>query len=237
MTAVSTDVRELASQEYQYGFTTDIDTELIPRGLSEDVIRLISAKKNEPEWMLDWRLQSYRHWLTLDEPSWQNVRYAAIDYQDIIYYAAPKPKKVLASLDEVDPEVLAMFDKLGISLAEQERLSGVAVDAIVDSVSVATTFKHKLADVGVIETGLGRWASSPRYPSRSAVTAPGPASRPRVRSTPACSLPAGPTCARCCGQVRATRSSTKRCPGFGRTVPTGTPRPGRHRPSVSTRSR
>ena len=150
MTAVSTDVRELASQEYQYGFTTDIDTEFIPRGLSEDVIRLISAKKNEPEWMLDWRLQSYRHWLTLDEPSWQNVRYGAIDYQDIIYYAAPKPKKVLASLDEVDPELRAMFDKLGISLAEQGRLSGVAVDAIVDSVSVATTFKAKLADVGVI---------------------------------------------------------------------------------------
>ena len=150
MTAVSTDVRELASQEYQYGFTTEIDTEFIPRGLSEDVIRLISAKKNEPDWLLDWRLQAYRHWLTLEEPNWQNVRYGAIDYQDIIYYAAPKPKKVLASLDEVDPELRAMFDKLGISLAEQERLGGVAVDAIVDSVSVATTFKHKLADVGVI---------------------------------------------------------------------------------------
>ena len=150
MTTISSEVRELASQEYQYGFVTDIDTDIIPRGLSEDVVRLISAKKNEPEWLLEWRLRAYHHWLTLEEPKWQNVRYGAIDYQDIIYYAAPKPKQVLASMDEVDPEMRAMFDKLGISLAEQERLSGVAVDAIVDSVSVATTFKHKLADVGVI---------------------------------------------------------------------------------------
>ena len=150
MTTISSEVRELASQEYQYDFVTDIDTDIIPRGLSEDVVRLISAKKNEPEWLLEWRLRAYHHWLTLEEPKWQNVRYGAIDYQDIIYYAAPKPKQVLASMDEVDPEMRAMFDKLGISLAEQERLSGVAVDAIVDSVSVATTFKHKLADVGVI---------------------------------------------------------------------------------------
>jgi len=150
MTTISNEVRELASQEYQYGFVTDIDTDIIPRGLSEDVVRLISAKKNEPEWLLEWRLRAYHHWLTLEEPKWQNVRYGAIDYQDIIYYAAPKPKQVLASMDEVDPELRVMFDKLGISLAEQERLSGVAVDAIVDSVSVATTFKHKLADVGVI---------------------------------------------------------------------------------------
>ena len=150
MTAVSRDVRELASQEYQYGFVTDIDTEVVPRGLNEDVIRLISAKKNEPDWLLDWRLKSYRHWLTLEEPRWQNVHHPPIDYQDIIYYAAPKSKTELASLDEVDPELRAMFDKLGISLAEQERLGGVAVDAIVDSVSVATTFKAKLADVGVI---------------------------------------------------------------------------------------
>jgi len=150
MTAVSTEVRDLASQEYQYGFVTDLETDLAPRGLNEDIIRLISTKKNEPEWMLDWRLKSYRHWLTLEEPNWQKPHYAPIDYQDIIYYAAPKAKVALASLDEVDPEVLAMFNKLGISLAEQERLSGVAVDAIVDSVSVATTFKAKLADVGVI---------------------------------------------------------------------------------------
>ena len=150
MTDVSSEVRELASREYQYGFVTDLETDVAPRGLNEDVIRLISAKKNEPDWMLEWRLKAYRGWLTMEEPRWQNVRYAPIDYQDIIYYAAPKPKVALASLDEVDPEVLAMFDKLGISLAEQGRLSGVAVDAIVDSVSVATTFKAKLADVGVI---------------------------------------------------------------------------------------
>jgi Fe-S cluster assembly protein SufB len=150
MTDVSSEVRELASQEYQYGFVTDLETDVAPRGLNEDVIRLISAKKNEPDWMLEWRLKAYRGWLTMEEPSWQKARYAPIDYQDIIYYAAPKPKVALASLDEVDPEVLAMFDKLGISLAEQGRLSGVAVDAIVDSVSVATTFKEKLADVGVI---------------------------------------------------------------------------------------
>src|SRR6202521_5320392 len=110
MTDVSSDVRELASREYQYGFVTDVETDVAPRGLNEDVIRLISAKKNEPDWLLEWRLRSYRHWLTLEEPHWQNVRYGPIDYQDIIYYAAPKPKKELASLDEVDPELRAMFD-------------------------------------------------------------------------------------------------------------------------------
>jgi len=150
MTGSSSDVAELASREYQYGFVTDLDTDVVPPGLSEDVITLISTKKNEPEWLLEWRLRSYRYWLTLTEPTWQNVRYGPIDYQDISYYAAPKPKAALASLDEVDPELRAMFDKLGISLAEQERLGGVAVDAIVDSVSVATTFKEKLAEAGVI---------------------------------------------------------------------------------------
>src|SRR5664280_1732924 len=150
MTDVSNDVREFASQQYKYGFSTDLDTDAVPKGLSEDVIRLISAKKHEPDWLLEWRLRAYRHWITLEEPHWQNVHYGPIDYQDIIYYAATKPKVQLASLDEVDPELRTMFDKLGISLAEQERLSGVAVDAIVDSVSVATTFKRKLADVGVI---------------------------------------------------------------------------------------
>jgi len=147
---ISSEVRELASKEYQYGFVTDLETDVVPRGLSEDTIRLISSKKNEPAWMLEWRLKAYEGWLTMTEPKWQKAFYEPIDYQNIIYYAAPKPKKVLASLDEVDPEVLAMFDKLGISLAEQGRLSGVAVDAIVDSVSVATTFKSKLAEVGVI---------------------------------------------------------------------------------------
>jgi len=146
-----TEIRELTNREYKYGFVTDLETDVVPRGLNEDVIRLISAKKNEPEWMLDGRLKAYRHWLTLEEPRWQNVHYGPIDYQDIIYYAAPKPKTAAPkSLDEVDPEVVAMFNKLGISLAEQERLSGIAVDAIVDSVSVGTTFKKKLAEVGVI---------------------------------------------------------------------------------------
>ena len=132
-----TEIRELTNREYKYGFVTDLETDVVPRGLNEDVIRLISAKKNEPEWMLDGRLKAYRHWLTLEEPRWQNVHYGPIDYQDIIYYAAPKPKTAgPKSLDEVDPEMVAMFNKLGISLAEQERLSGIAVDAIVDSVSV-----------------------------------------------------------------------------------------------------
>jgi Fe-S cluster assembly protein SufB len=150
MTGASSDIAELASREYQYGFVTDLDTDVVPPGLSEDVIALIAAKKNEPDWLLEWRLRSYRYWLTLAEPTWQNVTYGPIDYQDISYYAAPKPKAALASLDEVDPELRAMFDKLGISLAEQERLGGVAVDAIVDSVSVATTFQKKLAEAGVI---------------------------------------------------------------------------------------
>jgi len=151
MSAVQSEIRELTNREYQYGFVTDLDTDVAPRGLNEDVIRLISSKKNEPQWLLDWRLRAYRHWLTMEEPCWQNAHYGPIDYQDIIYYAAPKPKTAgPKSLDEVDPEVLAMFNKLGISLAEQGRLSGIAVDAIVDSVSVGTTFKNKLAEVGVI---------------------------------------------------------------------------------------
>jgi len=151
MSAVQSELREFTEREYKYGFVTALETDAAPRGLNEDVIRLISAKKNEPEWLLEWRLKAYRHWLTMAEPSWANVVHPPIDYQDIIYYSAPKPKAPgLKSLDEVDPEVRAMFNKLGISLAEQERLSGVAVDAIVDSVSVGTTFKDKLAAVGVI---------------------------------------------------------------------------------------
>jgi Fe-S cluster assembly protein SufB len=151
MTALPTDIREVASREYKYGFVTDLETDAAPRGLNEDVIRLISAKKNEPDWLLEWRLRAYRRWLTMEEPRWQNVHYEPIDYQDIIYYSAPKSKMPgPKSLDEVDPEMRGMFNKLGISLAEQERLSGVAVDAIVDSVSVATTFKKKLAEVGII---------------------------------------------------------------------------------------
>jgi Fe-S cluster assembly protein SufB len=150
MNTVQNEIRELADREYKYGFVTDLETDTVPRGLSEDVVRLISAKKKEPEWLLAWRLKAYRHWLTMSEPHWQNVKYPPIDYQDMIYYAAPKPKKNIKSLDEIDPEMRVMFNKLGISLAEQERLSGVAVDAVVDSVSVATTFKEKLAKIGVI---------------------------------------------------------------------------------------
>jgi Fe-S cluster assembly protein SufB len=143
-------IHEIAQQDYKYGFVTDIESDTAPPGLSEDIIRFISAKKDEPEWMLDWRLKSYRHWLTMKEPTWANVHYPPIDYQASSYYSAPKQKKKLNSLDEVDPELRATFDKLGISLDEQKRLSGVAVDAVFDSVSVATTFRTELAKVGVI---------------------------------------------------------------------------------------
>jgi Fe-S cluster assembly protein SufB len=129
---------------------TDIEADAAPRGLSEDIIRLISSKKGEPEWMLDWRLKAYRHWLTMKEPVWPNVRYPAIDYQNIIYYSAPRPKVRPKDLSEVDPELIKTYQKLGISLGEQERLSGVAVDAVFDSVSVATTFKEKLGELGII---------------------------------------------------------------------------------------
>src|SRR5262245_15388389 len=149
-TATST-IQELANREYQAGFFTDVEMETAPRGLNEEVIRLISAKKQEPEWLLEWRLKAFRNWLTMEEPRWwPNLKIAPINYQDIIYYAAPKKKKELTSLDEVDPEVRRTFEKLGISLEEQKRLSGVAVDAVFDSVSVATTFKSKLAELGII---------------------------------------------------------------------------------------
>ena len=143
-------IEQLATREYKYGFVTDVEADTIPKGLSEDVVRLISQKKQEPEWLLEWRLKAYRLWLTMKEPSWQNVKYDPINYQDIVYYSAPKPKKVLNSLDEVDPEVKRTFDKLGIPLEEQKLLAGVAVDAVFDSVSVATTFREKLKSYGVI---------------------------------------------------------------------------------------
>jgi Fe-S cluster assembly protein SufB len=149
--ATATDtIEDLANKEYRWGFVTEIESDAIPRGLNEDIIRMISAKKNEPEFMLEWRLKSYRHWLTMEEPMWQNVHHAPIDYQNIIYYAAPKQKNAPKSLDEIDPELLKTYEKLGIPLKEQERLSGVAVDAVFDSVSVATTFKDKLAEMGII---------------------------------------------------------------------------------------
>ncbi len=143
-------LREATSSEYKYGFTSDIDTDIVPPGLSEDVIRFISAKKHEPEWLLDFRLKAYRHWLTLKQPEWAHLKIPPIDFQAISYYAAPKPKEEKKSLDEVDPELLDTFNKLGISLEEQKRISGVAVDAVLDSVSVKTTHREKLAELGVI---------------------------------------------------------------------------------------
>ncbi|HEX4002146.1 MAG TPA: Fe-S cluster assembly protein SufB [Candidatus Acidoferrales bacterium] len=147
-------IRELAQQEYKWGFVTDIKEDRAPKGLNEDIIRFISAKKDEPEFMLEWRLKAYRHWESLEkaeaEPKWANVHYPPINYQDISYYSAPKQKPNLKSLDELDPEILRTYEKLGIPLAEQKMLAGVAVDAVFDSVSVGTTFKAKLAEAGVI---------------------------------------------------------------------------------------
>src|SRR5213079_2320504 len=147
-------IRDLAEREYQWGFVTDIEEERVPKGLNEDVIRLISAKKNEPGFMLQWRLKAYRHWASLEkaqaEPKWANIKYAPINYQNISYYSAPKRKPSLQSLEELDPELLRTYEKLGITLEEQKLFAGVAVDAVFDSVSVATTFKEKLAKAGVI---------------------------------------------------------------------------------------
>ncbi|MCX7891240.1 MAG: Fe-S cluster assembly protein SufB [Burkholderiales bacterium] len=143
-------IQDLIDQPYKAGFVTQIDAETAPKGLNEDIIRLISAKKSEPEWLLEFRLKAFRHWLTMEEPRWPNVRYPKIDFQDIIYYAAPKPKAKLASMDEVDPELLRTFERLGVPVHEQKALAGVAVDVIFDSVSVTTTYKQKLAEVGIV---------------------------------------------------------------------------------------
>jgi Fe-S cluster assembly protein SufB len=143
-------INEVTSGEYKYGFFSDIDTEKIPKGLNEDVVRLISFKKNEPEWLLDFRLKAFRHWQTMKMPAWSNLKIPEINYQEIIFYAAPKQKVAPGSLDEIDPELKRTFDKLGIPLEEQKRLSGVAVDAVIDSVSVKTTFKETLAELGII---------------------------------------------------------------------------------------
>jgi len=148
-TALET-VQDFAQMAYKYGFITAIESELAPKGLNEDIVRLISAKKMEPEWLLDWRLQAYRRWLTMEEPDWQKVTYPPIDYQDIYYYASPKIKERPKSLDDIDPEIRSTYDKLGIPIKEQEILSGVAVDYVFDSVSVATTFKAKLKELGVL---------------------------------------------------------------------------------------
>ncbi len=143
-------IEMLATQEYKAGFITDIESESLPRGLSEETVRTISAKKGEPEWLLEWRLKAYRHWLTMEEPHWLNAHYPHLDYQDIIYYSAPKPQAKLASLDEVDPKLLETYNKLGISIDEQKILANVAVDLVFDSVSVTTTFKAKLSEMGII---------------------------------------------------------------------------------------
>ncbi|MBV9623638.1 MAG: Fe-S cluster assembly protein SufB, partial [Acidobacteria bacterium] len=153
MTSIDT-IQDLTNREYKWGFVTAVEEDRLPKGLNEDIVRLLSEKKGEPDFMLEWRLKAYRHWASLErseaEPKWANVRYGPIDYQGITYYSAPKKKPALKNLDEVDPEILDTYRKLGIPLAEQQRLAGVAVDAVFDSVSVATTFKEKLAERGVI---------------------------------------------------------------------------------------
>jgi len=143
-------LESVTNQEYKYGFVTNIESDKAPKGLSEDIVRLISSKKNEPEWLLDWRLKAFKIWEKMTEPTWAHVHYPKVDFQDLHYYSAPKQKKQLGSLDEVDPELLDTFKKLGISTEEQKRLTGVAVDIVVDSVSVKTTFKEKLGELGII---------------------------------------------------------------------------------------
>ena len=150
MTTAARTVEKITEQDYKYGFVTDVDSDTIPKGLNEDVVRLISDKKGEPVWLLDWRLKAYRLWTTMVEPEWPNVTYNKIDYQAISYYSAPKKKPTLKSMDEVDPEIRSTFEKLGIPIEEQKMLAGVAVDAVFDSVSVATTFREKLAEMGII---------------------------------------------------------------------------------------
>ena len=148
-------VRRVAEQKYEYGFTTDVHTEIIDTGLDEDVVRLISRKKGEPEWMLDFRLKAFRHWQGMEQPAWGHVHLPAIDYQAISYYADPMAQKQKEGKKEIDPELMKTFDKLGIPLEERLALSGVAVDAIMDSVSVKTTFKDKLAELGIIFCSIG----------------------------------------------------------------------------------
>jgi Fe-S cluster assembly protein SufB len=152
---MSTQIEQLVSREYQYGFETDVETDEIPKGLSEETVRLISGKKNEPAWLLDWRLKAFRRWQQMSEPHWPNVKYPKIDYQDLVYYSAPKSVKPLASLEDVDPKLLDTYNKLGISLTEQKMLAGVAVDAVFDSVSVATTYREELAKFGIIFCSFG----------------------------------------------------------------------------------
>ena len=142
-------ILEKIGSDYEFGFTTDIDMETLPKGLNEDVVKFISKKKSEPDFMLDWRLKAYRHWLKMEEPQWANVHYPKINYQDVIYYAAPKKENKLNSLDDLDPKIKETYEKLGIPLVEQQFLAGVAVDAVMDSVSVMTTYREKLSDLGI----------------------------------------------------------------------------------------
>lgn len=150
MSTETKNIEELAQREYKWGFVTDIESDAPPKGLNDDIVRYISAQKGEPAWLLEWRLKAFHAWQKMTEPRWPNVTFPQIDFQDIIYYSAPKQKVGLKSLDEVDPELLRTYEKLGIPLREQEMLAGVAVDAVFDSVSVATTFKAKLAELGII---------------------------------------------------------------------------------------
>src|SRR5260221_7785091 len=143
-------IQQITAQEYKYGFVTDIESDVAPPGLNDDIVRLISSKKNEPEWLLEWRLKAFHHWLEMREPTWANIHYNAIDYQAIRYYSAPKQKKVLNSLDEVDPELRSTFEKLGISLEEQKRLTGVAADTVFHSMSFSSTFLAGLPKVGIV---------------------------------------------------------------------------------------
>ena len=147
---MSTALQNLVNRPYRHGFVTDIESEVAAKGLDEDTIRMISAKKKEPEWLLEFRLKAFRNWLTMVEPAWANVKYPKIDFQAISYYSAPKPKAKLQSMDEVDPELLRTFEKLGVPMHERAALAGVAVDVVFDSVSVTTTYKQKLAEVGII---------------------------------------------------------------------------------------
>ena len=154
---MSSGIEALVNREYAYGFVTDVETDTVPAGLNEDIIRTISAKKNEPEFMLEWRLKAYRRWLTMKEPHWGNVQYPAIDYNSLVYYSAPKSVKPLQSLDEVDPELLRTYEKLGISLNEQKMLAGVAVDAIFDSVSVGTTMSRPCSAAAASSSSARHW--------------------------------------------------------------------------------
>jgi len=164
---MSSGIEAQVLQPYKYGFVTDIESEVVPPGLSEDVVRLLSHKKGEPEWMREWRLRAYRNWLKMSEPHWANVRYGPIDYQGISYYAAPKQRPQVESLEQVDPKLLETFEKLGIPLAEQKRLAGVAVDAVFDSVSVATRFGRSSASWGSCSARSPRRSASTRSSSRS----------------------------------------------------------------------